>query len=200
MKKKKDPEKKSRYLLVIITILCISAMALTASDVVNIEPLRQAAGVVLLPFQNGISRIGGAFSGVSQSRRDAAELAEENERLQNRVDALEEENPGCFDDSSATFADLYMKSGLYIAEIVTRLYNSETIKAAYPDDTERLRHIFTEQVYGMAPTSIIYHICLNFILGFDDGLRELTGNFVLADAAEAAKAGTLQELVDEHFG
>ena len=91
MKKKKDPEKKSRYLLVIITILCISAMALTASDVVNIEPLRQAAGVILLPFQNGISRIGGAFSGVSQSRRDAAELAEENERLQNRVDALEEE-------------------------------------------------------------------------------------------------------------
>ena len=37
------------------------------------------------------------------------------------VDMLEQGNPGCFDDPSKTFADLYMKSGLYIAEIVKRL-------------------------------------------------------------------------------
>lgn len=116
------------------------------------------------------------------------------------VDALEKENPGCFDDPNATFADLYMKSGLYIAEIVTRLYNSDAIKAAYPDDGERLRHIFTEQVFGMAPTSIIYKMSTNFILGFDESLRELTDNFVLEDAAEASKNGTLAALVDEHFG
>ncbi len=30
------------------------------------------------------------------------------------VDKLEEQNPGCFDDPTKTFADLYMKSGLYI--------------------------------------------------------------------------------------
>lgn len=30
------------------------------------------------------------------------------------VDQLEDENPGCFDDPTKTFADLYMKSGLYI--------------------------------------------------------------------------------------
>ena len=34
------------------------------------------------------------------------------------VDNLEKENPGCFDDPDKTFVDLYMKSGLYIAEIV----------------------------------------------------------------------------------
>lgn len=34
------------------------------------------------------------------------------------VDMLEEENPGCFDMPDKTFIDLYMKSGLYIAEIV----------------------------------------------------------------------------------
>lgn len=34
------------------------------------------------------------------------------------VDALEQENPGCFDQSDKTFIDLYMKSGLYITEIV----------------------------------------------------------------------------------
>ena len=50
------------------------------------------------------------------------------------VDMLEQENPGCFDDPSKTFADLYMKSGLYIAEIVKRLFNSDGMKQAFPDE------------------------------------------------------------------
>ena len=116
------------------------------------------------------------------------------------VDQLEENNPGCFDDPTKTFADLYMKSGLYITEIVKRLYRSEAIKKAYPDDHERIRHILREQVYGMAPTRIIYLIATNYILGFDEELKEETHNFVEADAADAAKRGTLKELVEEKFG
>ena len=52
----------------------------------------------------------------------------------------------------------------------------------------------------MAPTRIIYLIATNFILGFDDQLKSTGAHFVQADAAEAAKNGTLQELVDEKFG
>ena len=116
------------------------------------------------------------------------------------VDQLEENNPGCFDDPDKTFADLYMKSGLYITEIVKRLYRSEGLKAAFPDEKERIRHILQKQVYGMAPTRIIYLIATNYILGFDNELKDSTHNFVQADAAEAAKAGTLDKLVDQHFG
>ena len=116
------------------------------------------------------------------------------------VDKLEEENPGCFDDPGKTFADLYMKSGLYITEIVKRLYRSEGLKTAFPDGRARIRHILEHQVYGMAPTRIIYLIATNYILGFDPELREATHHFVQADAAEAAKNGTLQRLVDEQFG
>lgn len=116
------------------------------------------------------------------------------------VDQLEENNPGCFDDPDKTFADLYMKSGLYITEIVKRLYRSEGLKTAFPDEKERIRHILQKQVYGMAPTRIIYLIATNYILGFDDELKDSTHNFVQADAAEAAKAGTLDKLLDQHFG
>ncbi len=116
------------------------------------------------------------------------------------VDKLEEENPGCFDDPEKTFADLYMKSGLYITEIVKRLYRSEGMKAAIPDEKERIRHILQKQVYGMAPTRIIYLIATNYILGFDEELKEAQHHFVQADAAEAAKSGTLARLVDEAFG
>ena len=115
------------------------------------------------------------------------------------VDKLEEENPGCFDDPNKTFADLYMKSGLYITEIVKRLYRSEGLKAAFPDEKERIRHILRHQVYGMAPTRIIYLIATNYILGFDEALKAETHHFVQADAAEASKNGTLQALVDQYF-
>ena len=93
-----------------------------------------------------------------------------------------------------------MKSGLYITEIVKRLYRSEAIKFAYPDDKERIRHILQKQVYGMAPTRIIYLIATNYILGFDEDLKEETHNFVEADAAEVAKEGKLEELVEKCFG
>ena len=116
------------------------------------------------------------------------------------VDQLEENNPGCFDDPDKTLADLYMKSGLYITEIVKRLYRSEGLKATFPDEKERIRHILQKQVYGMAPTRIIYLIATNYILGFDEELKDSTHNFVQADAAEAAKSGTLDKLVDQHFG
>lgn len=117
----------------------------------------------------------------------------------NMVDMLEENNPGCFDDATNTFADLYMKSGLYITEIVKRLFRSEVMKEQFPDDGERIHHILTKQVYGMAPTRIIYLIATNYILGFDEHLKLETTNFVQADAAEAAKEGKLEQLVDEKF-
>ena len=120
--------------------------------------------------------------------------------VEKMADELERENPGCFDDPANTFADLYMKSGLYITEIVKRLYRSERMKEQIPDDSARIRHILRRQVYGMAPTRIIYLIATNYILGFDEAMKAETKNFVQADAAEAAKEGTLKALVDECFG
>ena len=120
--------------------------------------------------------------------------------VQKMVDELEEQNPGCFDDPTKTFADLYMKSGLYITEIVKRLFRSEKMKEKFPDDDERIRHILRNQVYGMAPTRIIYLIATNYILGFNETLKKETKNFVQADAAEASKDGRLAELVERYFG
>ena len=116
------------------------------------------------------------------------------------VDKLERENPGCFDDPNATFADLYMKSGMYIAEIVKRLYKSEILKARFPDDTERLNHIFAKQVYGCAPTEIIYRICKRYILGFSDKIDISKNNIRLCDTLELAKNGHMNEKLKELFG
>lgn len=116
------------------------------------------------------------------------------------VDMLEQENPGCFDMPDKTFFDMYMKSGLYITEIVKRLYQSEKMKELYPDDKERLRHIFKEQVYGLAPTEIIYNIAINYILGFDETIDIKEHNLVLCDAQKFIENGTLEEELDRLFG
>ena len=117
------------------------------------------------------------------------------------VDLFEQETPGCFDDPDHTFADLYMKSGLYITEVIKRLFNSEKMCDLFPNDRTRLNHILEEQVFGIAPTEIIYKIATNYILGANG---EVGGgcdtNFVKADSAELAKEGKLAEFVEQTFG
>ena len=115
------------------------------------------------------------------------------------VDMLEQENPGCFDMPEKTFIDLYMKSGLYITEIIKRLYQSDVLKEQFPMKEERLQHIFEKQVYGLAPTEIIYKIAKNYILGFDKNVAITKHNFRQVDALEYAKNGTLEEMLDKIY-
>ena len=108
-------------------------------------------------------------------------------------------NPGCFDMPDKTFIDLYMKSGLYITEIVKRLYQSDEMKKQFPDNKERLKHIFEKQVYGLAPTEIIYKIATSYILGFDEDTKNIKHNFRQLDALPYAKEGTLDQVLDELY-
>ena len=64
-----------------------------------------------------------------------------------------------------------------------------------------LDHILEHQVFGIAPTKIIYEIATHFILGFHDEVGQgCDTNFVMADSAELAKEGKLAEFVEETFG
>ena len=116
------------------------------------------------------------------------------------VDLLEAENPHVFEDPNKTFADLYMKSGLYITEIVRRLYNNAEMCRQIPDGRERILHILSHQVYGFAPTEIIYRIATRYILGFDPTLQPEQSNFRQVDTIPYAKAGKMEELIEKEFG
>ena len=94
-----------------------------------------------------------------------------------------------------------MKSGLYIAEIVKRLFRSPKMKEIIPDDEKRIKHILEHQVYGLAPTRIIYLIATNYIFGFDNTLKNIShDNFKQIDALALTKAGTLKQTVIKSFG
>ena len=118
------------------------------------------------------------------------------------VDALEQENPTIFQDKDKTFADLYMKSGLYLTEIVKRLYVG--LAEQIPNNEERLRHILEHQIYGFAPTEIIYRIARNFIFGFDERAQRISdAHIVCLDTTPYARgeaAQSFEDKCDELFG
>ncbi len=116
------------------------------------------------------------------------------------VDLLVQENPHIFEDPQKTFADLYMKSGLYITEIVRRLYNNVEMQRQIPNDRERIQHILRHQVYGFAPTRIIYLIATRYILGFDPSYCPEQSNFRQVDTVPYAKEGRMDELIEKEFG
>ncbi|MBQ6376124.1 MAG: rod shape-determining protein MreC [Lachnospiraceae bacterium] len=88
MKKRPDFDIKGRHFLSVMAILCIGLIALTAgSDRVS-GPVRNIAGYVITPFQNGVNRIGGWFTGELQGFRDVKALSEENASLKEEISQL----------------------------------------------------------------------------------------------------------------
>lgn len=118
------------------------------------------------------------------------------------IDKLQEESPEDFTDPNKTFVDLYIKSGLYLTEIVKRLYVG--LADQIPNEDERLKHILENQVYGFAPSEIIYNIARNFIFGFDDKAKSIGDSHVVClDTTPYARGEadmSFEEKCDELFG
>ena len=55
-------------------------------------------------------------------------------------------------NSSATFLDPFCKTGVFLREIVKRLLKG--LEEAIPDENERINHILTKQVFGIAITEL----------------------------------------------
>jgi len=116
------------------------------------------------------------------------------------IDKMEAEDPNLFKDPHKTFADLYVKSGLYLTEIVKRLYVGLADKI--PDPDARLKHILEQQVYGFAPSEIIYHIARNFVFGFDEKAKNINhAHIVCLDTTPYAKGqGDFEASCKQFFG
>lgn len=92
MKKKKKFQMNSKHLLMVLTFVCISAAALTFTNVVSVGPVRNAVGYVIVPFQNGINQVGKWLTHKGQRFQNAEQLAKENDELKERVNDLMEQN------------------------------------------------------------------------------------------------------------
>lgn len=114
------------------------------------------------------------------------------------VDGLEKEQPELFRRTDSTFIDLYMKSGMYVTEIVKKLFTNT--RHNYSSDAECLKNILENQVYGLAPTGVLHGITTSYIFGFDTEHTISSKNFVQHDLLPQAKDGTATTKLTQLFG
>lgn len=82
----------SKYLLFLLTLLCVGIMAVSFNTNIVNTPLNLVAGYLLVPFQSGISEVGRWFSDKSDQLLELRDVLEENQRLKEEVDKLTIEN------------------------------------------------------------------------------------------------------------
>jgi len=83
---------KSKHLLVIMTFFCGSAVVSTLASGVTSEPLAEAAGMIVVPFEKSINGIGSWIGEINQTFQDKQDLIDTNQELQDAVDTLTEQN------------------------------------------------------------------------------------------------------------
>ncbi len=82
----------SKYLLFVLTCLCTILMVVTISTNILNKPINTAVGYIVVPFQQGISKVGNWFSRRSDELIQIKELLDENQRLKQQVNDLMVEN------------------------------------------------------------------------------------------------------------
>lgn len=83
---------KSKHLLVIMTFFCGSAVVSTLASGITSEPLAEAAGMIVVPFEKSINGIGSWLGEINQAFQDKQDLISKNQELQDAVDTLTKQN------------------------------------------------------------------------------------------------------------
>ncbi len=81
-----------KYLLFLLTCVCIGIMVLSFKTPNISTPLNSVAGTLLVPFQNGIAEVGGWLSDKSDQLLELKSVLDENQKLKEEVDRLTIEN------------------------------------------------------------------------------------------------------------
>ena len=104
-----------KYILLALTILCTVMMLLTFSTNIFSGVLNTVVGYVVVPFQKGISNVGGWLSTRSEELVQIRELLEENEALRQQISELTMENTQLQQNQYElnTLRDLYKLDGQY---------------------------------------------------------------------------------------
>ena len=91
-KNKKRFKLTTSQLLILLVIVCVGTMLATFSTDRFTGPVRDIAGYVVTPFQNGINAIGSYLSERASVFANAGRLSAENEALKKQIEDLTERN------------------------------------------------------------------------------------------------------------
>ena len=83
---------KSKHLLAIMTLFCLSCIVATFASGISTAPLQETAGIVIVPFEKSIEKIGSMVRSIRDSFKDKQDLLFENEELKAELDSLTTQN------------------------------------------------------------------------------------------------------------
>lgn len=78
----------AKYLLLIMSGVCVVAMLVSFTLNISGGPLHAAAGYVFIPMQEGINQVGTWFSDKADNLKQLSDVMAENEELKKQVDSL----------------------------------------------------------------------------------------------------------------
>lgn len=78
----------AKYLLLIMSGICVVAMLVSFTLNISGGPLHAAAGYVFIPMQEGINQVGTWFSDKADNLKQLSDVMAENEELKKQVDSL----------------------------------------------------------------------------------------------------------------
>ena len=92
MKKSSNFKIKPKILIFILTLFCIGCLVISSVFSGISQTVKNVAGIIIVPLQEGVNNIGGWFNEKSERMKSVEELVEENKKLQKEIDRLVEEN------------------------------------------------------------------------------------------------------------
>lgn len=93
LKRKKEKFRlPSKYLLFILTVLCVGMMVLSFTTNILAVPLNYVGSFLIVPFENGLTSVGTYALEKTQQLQELSSVLEENEKLKNQINELTIEN------------------------------------------------------------------------------------------------------------
>ncbi len=118
MKKKLKFSIPSKYLFLVLVVLCVAGIFVGFTTDITTGPLKDVVGNVLTPIQSGINHIGRRISGFMENMQTLQEVQDENEKLQSEIDELRIENN-------------FLKQELYQLQELKNLYQLDQQYSSY---------------------------------------------------------------------
>ena len=84
--------KRTKYILIGLTVFCTLMIGITSIKSSWLDPLRTGIGYLLIPIQSGVNKAGTALYNEISDYSHLKTALEENEQLKERIDVLTEEN------------------------------------------------------------------------------------------------------------
>jgi len=91
MKRKKKSKFPAKYVLLIMTVLCLVIIGCSVKLSWSSSAANTAVGYVIIPMQKGINRVGGLLSDIRDNFVSKQDLMQENEELKEELAGLQEE-------------------------------------------------------------------------------------------------------------